>query len=920
MVKRQFPNNPSLLDLQNVNILRDICGGKKTGQEENIKIKIVLKVLDHLGWPLVDMDFEHHVRNKRADIALMVGNKPKVIVETKSLEVTNLGAHKSQALEYAIVEGADWSILTNGNEFQLYRTYISGVPTVKNRPVFQIRLNNLFAGFEEFKSLVGHKEISQIDKKTRHTIDVIRDAVTEEDLIETLREGKRILFFELLGQFDVKYGTDKGFREKIDTWVKDNQINKEINWLNLYKKSKTFRYQVNGYLGLTKNIDKDWINQYQYDRLFRNENDKKLRENDVLIDWIDRLCAEGSLTFINRILLLRICEDRGIIRKTITPEWLAFLRSAHKEESVKSAIDELFDEISQKFNIYSKPIFDHVMLNELNWPKEKVSAVVEMSTKYNFAEINRDLIGNVYQKHIPREMRRALGQFYTPEDIVKHIIDQLNFTEDFTVIDPACGSGGFLLTAYESLKKKLLESGKTENEAHKKIISELIYGIDIDPFAIQLTHMNLILKNVAEPTDITNVVEGDSIPMGLTSPLETNKKFNAVLSNPPYFNVSLNDERYKEYFENYYSPVINGLTNISSLFLKRGIDMLKVGGHIGIVLPKSFLRVNSYDKIRKYLLDKCIVKSISDIGLGFEDVGYEVVTIVAERRDPQKNAEDDNLVSIITDIKDLSNRSYSLKNIEQSFFKETGSFLIYLTGTAKDIYELMKGEHFIALGGEKGISNIWRGLPFSRKSDSISKNKTSNYNAKCLAGESIGRLTTNDVYWLKQPADSEAVNKLRTTKIVVQNIVTSKVRCVATFDPVGDLDIDTVTNVKVTDKRFEEKYVLGIMVSKLMSWYLRDVIFNRATLTMHMDDDYLGQLPIKIADQHIQNEIIITVDKLLNLYSKPMPANNLLTYAEHKLYVDKSEELNRELNEKVFNLYGLSQQQKEYVEAMINYD
>ena len=89
---------------------------------------------------------------------------------------------------------------------------------------------------------------------------------------------------------------------------------------------------------------------------------------------------------------------------------------------------------------------------------------------------------------------------------------------------------------------------------------------------------------------------------------------------------------------------------------------------------------------------------------------------------------------------------------------------------------------------------------------------------------------------------------------------------------------------------------------------------------MHMDDDYLGQLPIKIVDQDIQNKIINTVDKLLNLYSKPMPANNLFTYSEHKFYVDSSEELNRELNEKIFNLYGLTQQQKEYVEAMIDYD
>ena len=70
----------------------------------------------------------------------------------------------------------------------------------------------------------------------------------------------------------------------------------------------------------------------------------------------------------------------------------------------------------------------------------------------------------------------------------------------------------------------------------------------------------------------------------------------------------------------------------------------------------------------------------------------------------------------------------------------------------------------------------------------------------------------------------------------------------------------------------------------------------------------------------IENSVRLFKDASSPYVSKPMPANNLLSYAEHKLYVDKSQELNRELNEKVFNLYGLSQQQKEYVEAMINYD
>ncbi|MGI0090423.1 MAG: hypothetical protein ACREBS_01815, partial [Nitrososphaerales archaeon] len=90
-----------LVSLSKLDVLNEVCLGRKSGTEENVKIKVVIKLLNLLGYDTQkDMDFEHHVYDKRADIALLVDSKPKVIVETKSLE-KKLDEYKVQALEYA---------------------------------------------------------------------------------------------------------------------------------------------------------------------------------------------------------------------------------------------------------------------------------------------------------------------------------------------------------------------------------------------------------------------------------------------------------------------------------------------------------------------------------------------------------------------------------------------------------------------------------------------------------------------------------------------------------------------------------------------------------------------------------------------------------------------------------------------------
>jgi hypothetical protein len=284
-----------------------------------------------------------------------------------------------------------------------------------------------------------------------------------------------------------------------------------------------------------------------------------------------------------------------------------------------------------------------------------------------------------------------------------------------------------------------------------------------------------------------------------------------------------------------------------------------------------------------------------------------------------------NTIEIYTDIENLETRSYQRHLAEQAFFAEEGLFLIYVTEEVQPIYEKMRSDDCIRLGGSNGIAEIWRGLGVSVKSSLISSKKTKPTDMKCLQGESIGRYVnkTSPVLWLHEEALRSyevPVNRLKRKKIVAQNIVTSRVRRVATYDDEALVNIDTITNVSVKDERFNEKYVLAILNSKLMTWYIRDVVFNRAELTMHMDDPYLGQLPIKLIPKKKQQPFVRIVDKLLDLRKiLGRTEYTLFTHAEYNKAVKESTRLNAELDERVFDLYGLSKEERESIKHLVPY-
>jgi chaperonin GroEL (HSP60 family) len=124
----------------------------------------------------------------------------------------------------------------------------------------------------------------------------------------------------------------------------------------------------------------------------------------------------------------------------------------------------------------------------------------------------------------------------------------------------------------------------------------------------------------------------------------------------------------------------------------------------------------------------------------------------------------------------------------------------------------------------------------------------------------------------------------------------------------------------VKDDPFLGKYVLAIMNSRLMTWYIRDVVFNRAYLTMHMDDPYLGQLPIKLIPEEEQKRTVTLVDRILKLQGKLSKTKyTLFTATEYIETQEQLRKLNKQIDEKVFDIYGLSASQRHLINQLVPY-
>ncbi|MHB8278188.1 MAG: Eco57I restriction-modification methylase domain-containing protein [Candidatus Humimicrobiaceae bacterium] len=619
--------------------------------EENIKIKIIIPILELLGYNKIqDLDFEKNIRNKRADIAIIVNSKVKLIVETKKFS-EKLDDHIDQALSYAWNFQVNWVFLTNGLEIRLYKSFIEGVVDYRDRLIFKTKIDALEENFDSLYKLISKSNIIN-EENLNSVVKSIKENVTEKLLINDLYECRKRLYNDLFDNIKDRYKYDDDFKKTLIKWAFETNINTEDP------------------------------------------------------SFLEKLCLEGVYTLINRVLFLRILEDRKFVKPKLDSESLDYLK--RMVEKTSSIMNLAFKEIGEKFGgLYYAPLFDSIYLEDIEWNDESILFLLERLSSHNFAEINRDIIGKTYEKHISKQERKDLGQFYTPDYIIEVI---LNFTikelfkvkppNEIKILDPACGSGGFLIKAYDILRKEYLEKGFYSNTIHQHILENNLYGIDINPFATQLTAMNLLLKDLENPTAKINIVVGDSLDRRLDNSLEIdlhdtplskinnynkswaslksiidNKPFDVIIGNPPYIRVQNLEEQKKKVYKKLYQSAV-GSYDICILFLERALELLSNGGILGFIISSKFMNSNYGKNIRKYIKDNAVIENIIDLRelkIFDEATTYPIILIIRKQENQNSYFNYKKIIdSDIFYIKEKILDGSKFEKLESDFLNEKG--------------------------------------------------------------------------------------------------------------------------------------------------------------------------------------------------------------------------------------------------------
>jgi len=413
---------------------------------------------------------------------------------------------------------------------------------------------------------------------------------------------------------------------------------------------------------------------------------------------------------IDRIIFLRICEDRGI-------EDYGRLMALQNGTQIYRRLCRMFYQADDRYN---SGLFhfrkeknrpeppDDLTLNltiDDNVLKDVFRNLYYPDSPYEFSVLPADILGQVYERFLGKvirltpghravveekpEVKKAGGVYYTPTYIVDYIVKQTvgkliegkrpgprGAVSKLKILDPACGSGSFLIGAYQYLldwhrdqyitndpekwakgRKPRLYQGhggdwQLTTDERKRILLNNIYGVDIDPQAVEVTKLSLLLKVLEDENAETigkqlalfheralpdlgsNIKCGNSLigpdfyegrQMGMFDEEEMYRinvfdwkaefyeimkdgGFDAVIGNPPYVRQELLGSL-KSYFQRRYE-VYHGVADLYAYFIEKGVSLLRSGGYFSYIVANKWMRANYGKSLRQWLKQQNIVEII----------------------------------------------------------------------------------------------------------------------------------------------------------------------------------------------------------------------------------------------------------------------------------------------------------------------
>ena len=397
---------------------------------------------------------------------------------------------------------------------------------------------------------------------------------------------------------------------------------------------------------------------------------KEIRKRIIKKNILDRNITDKLL--VMSILVRYLEERRDGDGKTVFPKGFfnSFAKGAKNFTDVlkqKGACLELFDFLSSHFNgeIFKwkdngeRETLSQTDLRSFATFLEAKTDITGQGTfwpMYSFNDLPIELISNIYEEFLGNKK----GVVYTPPYLVHFLIDEsMSLTEPKTglkVLDPACGSGVFLVAAY----RRIIEWWRVQNDWEKpdldtlkKLLRDNIYGVDIDPKAVQLSifSLSLALLDELSPKEIWEKLKFDDLKgrgnlyendfFELIHRQKLGETFDLVIGNPPFI-AGLTTSFAKD-IENGQSKKRVKLPDnqLALLFLEQAMTVCKEEGLLCLILPSGpfFYNENSLE-FRRYFFQNCNVKQVLDFtplsSVLFGSSNVATLALFAKKEGPRK--------------------------------------------------------------------------------------------------------------------------------------------------------------------------------------------------------------------------------------------------------------------------------------------
>lgn len=649
----------------------------------------------------------------------------------------------------------------------------------------------------------------------------------------------------------------------------------------------------------------------------------------------DEFALQAAYVVFIRLLLIRVCEDKGIFHNRFVSDGGLKHWQEDIDRYMRFANGNPYAPLLDMAYLNAQNIYAHFFTGRelFNWyrlDKQRFIMALHQLSRFNFADVDSDIVGTIYNTYVSRKEKREKGQYYTPPVIVHYILDQVGYTSGKEIIgankrliDPACGSGTFLVSAAKRLVTAYRGAAQQIDDPISVLaqVQNNLFGFDLNPFACYLAEVNLLIQvldlvklahdagqrpqlqrfhiyNVdalARPSGMYAYARFNMLLADENDEVDRIKRrepgtayangFAFVVANPPY-GAALSDD-YKAILRNDWADVFHGSPDTYTFFLKLGSELLARNGRLGFITPNTYLMGTHTAALRHELLEAGRIEQIVDLPQGIwpdANVDCVLLFLVAESDAARRAAQQVqiNILGLRDTLDKLAARSWG-ETLTQPQARWMADPKYEMTIRYDDLLKQIEDACRIRVNG---ATKVLRLGDVTDSSPAIDPYKTATEGEANNYIKTRRAIPPDEIEWKPLLDSSSFIGRYElrwgnTKPYVKYGAWLSRAREPRFFES-SKLLVQDMRNralkrrlvATFDDQKFYNRKNLSNIIAKNVEFNLKYILalFNSSLLNywfarqfdnLHINPSYFRQIPIYPADADTQTKLIALVDEML---------------------------------------------------------